>query len=132
MDDGTTSIEDVIKGSKYTKIPTSSKPITTTSSSGSSAVIPIAAGLSAAAAAGIGAKAYMDRKRNNDNGEDDEDEFDTDEWTGDDAVDIQYDDSSDTNAGENVLDADDDYSYQPAEETEKYDARSSDELADLQ
>ena len=132
LDDGTTSIEDVIKGSKYTKIPTSSKPITTTSSSGSSAVIPIAAGLSAAAAAGIGAKAYMDRKRNNDNGEDDEDEFDTDEWTGDDAVDIQYDDSSDTNAGENVLDADDDYSYQPAEETEKYDARSSDELADLQ
>ena len=131
LDDGTTSIEDVIKGSKYTKIPTSSKPITTTSSSGSSAVIPIAAGLSAAAAAGIGAKAYMDRKKNNDNGEDDE-EFDTDEWTGDDAVDIQYDDSSDTNAGENVLDADDDYSYQPAEETEKYDARSSDELADLQ
>ena len=47
-------------------------------------------------------------------------------------MDIQYDDSSDTNAGENVLDADDDYSYQPAEETEKYDARSSDELADLQ
>ena len=131
LDDGTTSIEDVIKGSKYTKIPTSSKPIMTTSSSGSSAVIPIAAGLSAAAAAGIGAKAYMDRKKNNDNGEDDE-EFDTDEWTGDDAVDIQYDDSSDTNAGENVLDADDDYSYQPAEETEKYDARSSDELADLQ
>ena len=131
LDDGTTSIEDVIKGSKYTRIPTSSKPVTTTSSSGSSAVIPIAAGLSAAAAAGIGAKAYMDRKKNNDNGEDDE-EFDSDEWTGDDAVDIQYDDSSDMNAGENVLDADDDYSYQPAEETEKYDARSSDELADLQ
>ena len=129
LTDGTTSIEDVIKGSKYTKIPSTPSPVTTSSSSGgSSAVIPIAAGLSAAAAAGIGAKAYMDRKKNNDNGED-EDEFDTDEWSGDDSVDIQYDDSSDN---ENYLDADDDYSYQTADSSEKYDARSSDELADLQ
>ena len=127
--DGTTSIEDVIKGSKYTKIPSTPSPVTTSQSSGgASAVIPIAAGLSAAAAAGIGAKAYMDRKKNNDNGED-EDEFDTDEWSGDDSVDIQYDDSSDN---ENYLDADDDYSYQAEDSSEKYDARSSDELADLQ
>ena len=129
LTDGTTSIEDVIKGSKYTKIPSTPSPVTTTSpSGGSSAVIPIAAGLSAAAAAGIGAKAYMDRKKNNDNGED-EDEFDTDEWSGDDSVDIQYDDSSDN---ENYLDTDDDYTYQTADNSEKYDARSSDELADLQ
>ncbi len=130
--EGTTSIEDVIKGSKVTKIPTSPSPVTTTSSSsGSSAVIPIAAGLSAAAAAGIGAKAYMDRRHNNDNGEDDEDEFDTDEWSGDDSVDIQYDE--DTANGENYLDEDDDYSYQATSNNEeKYDARSSDELADLQ
>ena len=127
--DGTTSIEDVIKGSKYTKIPSTPSPVTTSQSSGgASAVIPIAAGLSAAAAAGIGAKAYMDRKKNNDNGED-EDEFDTDEWSGDDSVDIQYDDSSDN---ENYLDADDDYSYQAEDSSEKYDARSSNELADLQ
>lgn len=130
--EGTTSIEDVIKGSKVTKIPTSPSPVTTTSSnSGSSAVIPIAAGLSAAAAAGIGAKAYMDRKHNNDNGEDDEDEFDTDEWSGDDSIDIQYDE--DTANGENYLDDDDDYSYQATSNNEeKYDARSSEELADLQ
>ncbi len=129
LNDSTTSIEDVIKGSKYTKIPSTPTPVTTQKSSGgSSAVIPIAAGLSAAAAAGIGAKAYMDRKKNNDNGEDEE-EFDTDEWSGDDSVDIQYDDSSDN---ENYLDADDDYSYQSQESSEKYDARSSDELADLQ
>ena len=129
LNDSTTSIEDVIKGSKYTKIPSTPSPVTTQKSSGgSSAVIPIAAGLSAAAAAGIGAKAYMDRKKNNDNGEDEE-EFDTDEWSGDDSVDIQYDDSSDN---ENYLDADDDYSYQSQESSEKYDARSSDELADLQ
>ena len=56
-------------------------------------------------------------------------EFDTDEWSGDDSVDIQYDDSSDN---ENYLDADDDYSYQTEDSSEKYDARSSDELADLQ
>ena len=128
LTEGTASIEDVIKGSKYTKIPSTPSPVTTSSSSGgASAVIPIAAGLSAAAAAGIGAKAYMDRKKNNDNGED-EDEFDTDEWSGDDSVDIQYDDSSDN---EGYLDDDDDYSYQ-ATSSEKYDARSSDELADLQ
>lgn len=132
LTEGTTSIEDVIKGSKVTKIPTSPSPVTTTSSSsGSSAVIPIAAGLSAAAAAGIGAKAYMDRKHNNDNGEDDEDEFDTDEWSGYDSVDIQYDE--DTANGENYLDDDDDYSYQATSNNEeKYDARSSEELADLQ
>ncbi len=128
LTDSTTSIEDVIKGSKYTKIPSTPSPVTTQKSGSGSAVIPIAAGLSAAAAAGIGAKAYMDRKKNNDNGEDDE-EFDTDEWSGDDSVDIQYDDSSDN---ENYLDADDDYSYQSEESSEKYDARSSDELADLQ
>lgn len=128
LDDNTASIDEIIKGSKYTKIPTSSKPISATSSTGrgSSAVIPIAAGLSAAAAAGIGAKAYMDRKRNNDTDEDDDDEFDTEEWSEDDSsLDINYDDSSDT---ESYLD-DDDYSYQ---ETEKYGARTSDELADMQ
>ena len=54
------------------------------------------------------------------------DEFDTEEWSEDDSsLDINYDDSSDT---ETYLD-DDDYSYQ---ETEKYGARTSDELADMQ
>jgi len=133
-DEELASIKNVIDNSKThtTTIPKSNTPINsnTKSGGGGSSVIPIAAGLTAAAAAGLGAKAYLDRKNNNDNGS--SDEINTDEWTGDDAVDIQYDGSSDTNAGENVLDADDDYSYQPAEETEKYDARSSDELADLQ
>ncbi len=131
IEETTTSIDDVIKGSKYTKIPTSSTPIQkTTSGSSGSAVIPIAAGLSAAAAAGIGAKAYMDRKNNNDNGEDDD--FDTEEWSendnysDDDTIDIEY------TEGENELDADDEYSYQQQEEPEKYGARSNAELANLQ
>lgn len=129
--DVTTSIDDIVKGSKYTKIPTSSKPISATSKSGgsgSSAVIPIAAGLSAAAAAGIGAKAYMDRKKNNDVDEEEDDNFETEEWSGEeDNSNIKYDESSDTQV---YLDEDDDYSYQDDKET--YDARTNDELADLQ
>lgn len=129
LQDNSASIDEIVKGSKYTKIPSSSKPITTTTStgSGSSSVIPIAAGLSAAAAAGIGAKAYMDRKKNNDFNDDEDDDFETEEWSGDDeSVNVDYDDSSDTQ-----LDNDDDYSYQ-TEPEEKYGARSNEELADLQ
>lgn len=128
LSESTTSIDDVIKGSKYTKIPTSSRPITTTASGSSgSAAIPVVAGLSAAAAAGIGAKVYMDRKKNNENGE--YDEIETDEWSGEDTLNLNYDDSSDT---ETYLDDDDDYSYQAEEQTERYDARNNEELADLQ
>lgn len=126
--DNSASIDEIVKGSKYTKIPSSSKPITTTTStgSGSSSVIPIAAGLSAAAAAGIGAKAFMDRKKNNDF-DDEDDDFETEEWSGDDeSVGVDYDESSDTQ-----LDNDDDYSYQ-TESEEKYGARNNEELADLQ
>ena len=92
VDDTTTSIDDIIKGKKYTKIPTSSAPIKTqqTKNSGGSAVIPIAAGLSAAAAAGIGAKAYIDRKNNSDNG--DEEEYENDNWEDED-INSNYDDS---------------------------------------
>ena len=126
----TTSIEDIVKNNKYTKIPTSSKPITTTSSSsGSGSVIPIAAGLSAAAAAGIGAKAYMDRKKNNDVDDDDEDDdFETSEWSGDESsMDTDYSTSQD----QMILDDEDDYSYQE-DSGEKYGARTNEELADMQ
>ena len=126
LSDSATSIDDVIKGSKYTKIPTSSRPITSTSSGGGSAVIPVVAGLSAAGAAGIGAKVYMDRKNNTSNGED---EIETEEWSGEDKLNLDYDDSSDT---EQYLDADDDYGYQADDQIEKYDARNNEELADLQ
>ena len=124
-----TSIDDIIKGNKYTKIPTSNKPITTGNqqkqSSGGGAVIPIAAGLSAAAAAGIGAKAYIDRKNSNDNGEDD---FDSEEWTGDeDSLEIDYSDSGNVEA--DTFDEDDDYGYQ---EEVGYSARNNEELADMQ
>ena len=111
-DEELTSIKNVIDNSKtHTTIPTSNIPINnnTKSGGGSSSVIPIAAGLTAAAAAGLGAKAYLDRKNNNDNGS--SDEINTDEWTGDESVDIKYDDSGD-NQEDNTLDADDDYSYQ--------------------
>lgn len=118
---GVSSIDEIIKGGKYTKIPTSTKPITTTS--GGSSVIPIAAGLSAAAAAGIGAKAYMDHKRNSEN--EDDDDYDSDDWGDEENIDISYDDDKEQ---EGFLSDEDDYGYQD----QKYGARSSEELADLQ
>ena len=131
-DEELASIKNVIDNSKThtTTIPKSNTPINsnTKSGGGGSSVIPIAAGLTAAAAAGLGAKAYLDRKNNNDNGS--SDEINTDEWTGDESVDIKYDDSSDNQ--EATLDADDDYTYQSSDENEKYDAKANNELTDLQ
>ena len=123
--DGTEdSIDDIIKkGSNYTKIPSSSTAIKSKSSSGS-AIIPIAAGLTAAAAAGIGAKAYLDRKNNNDVGDD---EVYGDEWDGDENLEIDYGTS-----GEDQYLDDDEYGYQATENTESYSARTNDELADIQ
>ena len=91
VDDAATSIDDIIKGKSYTKIPTSNAPIARPTTSSGNAFIPIAAGLSAAAAAGLGAKAYMDRKNTNDNGEDD---IYTDDWSDEDTIDVDYDDAS--------------------------------------
>ncbi len=122
-DDITDSIESIITGgSNFTKLPTSNSAIN--SGTSGSAVIPVIAGLSAAAAAGIGAKAYMDRKANNDNGEDD---FETDEWTGEEDLDMDYNDGVQQ---EQYLDDDGEYGME--ETTEKYGARNNDELADMQ
>ena len=123
------SLADIIaNGDKLTEIPQSSTPIKANSNGGASAVIPIAAGLSAAAAAGIGAKVFMDKKNNADNGEDDE--FDTDDWSEDGQIEIDYDESEGSIADQ-YLNDEDDYGYQ-ADTGEKYGARSSEELADLQ
>ena len=123
-EEATDSISSIIgSGSNFTKLPTSNNAIKSGSSSGN-AVIPVIAGLSAAAAAGIGAKAYMDRKNNNDNGEDD---FEADEWTGEDNLDIDYNDGIEEDQY-----LDDDSDFGEAETTEKYGARNNDELADLQ
>ena len=119
---GISSIDEII-GGKYTKIPTTTENIVT-KQSGSSSVIPIAAGLSAAAAAGIGAKAYMDHKRNSEN-DDDDDYDDSDEWSDEDSIDISYDDTSDS---EGYLTEEDDYGYQD----QKYGARNNEELANIQ
>ena len=66
----------------------------------------------------------MDRKNNNDNGEDD---FEAEEWTGEDDLDIDYDDGVQE---EQYLDDESDLGTE--ESSVKYDARSNDELADLQ
>lgn len=130
LDDGEDldSIGDIIaSGDNLTKIPESTKPIKS-ESSGASAVIPIAAGLSAAAAAGIGAKVFMDKKNNSDNGEDDE--FETDDWSDESQIEIDYEDSEGSIADQ-YLNDEDDYGYHASSE-EKYGARSNEELAELQ
>ena len=106
-----------------TRIPISNTPIKSSSSSGS-AVIPVVAGLSAAAAAGIGAKSYIDGRKNNDN---DEDDFETEEWTGEDNLDMDYNDNIEENE---YLNETSDFGI--SETQEKYGARTNDELADLQ
>ena len=92
-------------------IPTDLSGVTSTkkhSSSGGSGVVPILGGLGAAAAVGVGAKMYMDHKKNNDNNEDSDDNDDNieewndtsdgndgilaDEWNEDDSN-FEYDDS---------------------------------------
>ena len=118
-------VDDIKKGNKY-KIPTSVKPTTTTTATtqkSGNGVIPVLAGLSAAAAAGIGAKAYLDRKNNRDN---DEEEFKTEDWSTDSDVDIEYKEPEENK--EETLDFDD---YE-VEQPEKYDARTHQELEDLQ
>lgn len=80
-----TSIDDIIKGNKYSKIPTSAKPIAKAQAgSTGSTVIPLSAGLSAAAAVGLGAKAYLDKKTRSD----EEEEEDIERWQGEGSVDL--------------------------------------------
>lgn len=92
-------------------IPTDLSGVTSTkkhSSGGGSGVVPILGGLGAATAVGVGAKMYMDHKKNNDNNEDSDDNDDNieewndtsdgndgilaDEWNEDDSN-FEYDDS---------------------------------------
>jgi len=136
------SIDDIDTSTSVRKIPTFDKEIKTASKNKSSnSVIPIAAGLSVAAAAGLGAKAYMDYKRNNETSEDEEeydDEFedysdenydegfDTPEWTGDeDTVEVDYDQPT----IEDAYMQEDNFS---ADEDSGYTARNASELADIQ
>ena len=118
--------DNIVKSDEVTKIPVSNDPISTKETKGGSSVIPIAAGLSAAAAAGLGAKAYMDHKRNN--SDEDDEEFESEDWNGDESTDIDYGDSAQK---EEYLD-DDDYVASEVPVTEKYGARNNEELADLQ
>ena len=106
---------------------TSSKPATPstpTTSKGNSA-IPVLAGLAAAAAAGIGAKAYIDRKKNSNNDDDNQEEFKAEDWSDNNEINIEYQEPK-TNEAETL---DDDYEF---EEPEKYGARSNQELENLQ
>lgn len=84
MADTKGTIDEIMSGNKYSKIPTSIKPTQAIKPKTASA-IPLAAGLAAASAAGIGAKAYVDHKNNNSIEEESEedDDFEYDEWNED-------------------------------------------------
>ncbi len=123
LGDAPTSIDEIIKNN-YTKIPTSEEPILSSKSKGKSTLIPVIAGLSAAAAAGIGAKAYLDRKENNENEK--SDGIETEDWSGEDTLDLEYDDNKIPVA---FLDDDDD--DEESTNPEKYGAKNIEELADL-
>ena len=123
-------LDDVVTPGNVYKIPvaTISKAATTTTQSSGNSVIPVLAGISAAAAAGVGAKAYMDRKRNTDN----DTEIDTEEWAedlsdGDSYTATKNDNPEEINSNELV----EDYSYEEPQ-VEKYGARSNSELSDMQ
>ena len=90
----------------------------TKKSSSGSGILPVLGGLGAAAAVGVGAKMYLDNKKNNENGDDDEeysegddenfntsenDDLLADEWNGED-TEFNYEDSS----GDNNVETDDD------------------------
>ena len=96
--------------SVYT-IPTDLSGVTTKkNSSGGSSVIPVLGGLGAAAAVGVGAKIYMDNKKNNDNGEDDDytDDFEFKDENNDNGDDLladewKEDDNDDTSLNFNDI-----------------------------
>ena len=74
LDDSSKTIDEILHGNKYGRIPTSSKPINVSGKSGTTSAIPIAAGLTTASAAGLAAKAYIDHKKANE--EDEEEDYD--------------------------------------------------------
>ena len=128
-DDMSNSVTDIIGGNEYTNIPTSAAPITTTTTTGTKkSMIPVVAGLGAAAVAGIGTKAFLDKKEVSSSEED----FDTEEWTEEDSLDIDYNEAMEEDG--DYLDPTDEYAYQDGEEetSGSYEAVNSSELASMQ
>ena len=133
LEESATSLDDIISGGTYQKIPTSSIPVSTKKNG--SSVIPIAAGLSAAAAAGIGAKAYMDYKKNNDTDDEEYDEeftdeyqedgFGVEEWNANEEESISSDYTGDAVSSESEFN---DY----LEEEPSYSARNNNELLEIE
>ena len=122
------SLTDIMSGNEYTRIPTSSTPITTTTTTAGTkkSIIPVIAGLSAAAVAGIGTKAYLDKSENKES-----EEFEAEEWE-EDSLDIDYNEAMEEDG--DYLNPSDEYAYQEEGESEpgSYEAVNSSELASMQ
>ena len=127
--DGDEFVGNLKDSSNYTKIPSQQTPILANKKKKSS-VIPIAAGLSVAAAAGLGAKAYIDHRKNSDTSEDEyeeDDEFETEDWDDDSSYETGYEVIGDNTEQEEL---EEDYSYSD-DESESYSARSNQELSEV-
>lgn len=122
------SFSELIGGNEYTNIPTSSAPITatTTTSGQKNSVIPVIAGLGAAAVAGLGTKAYLDKKDNNASSES---EVDAEEWE-EDSLNVDYNEAMEQDS--DYLSPSDEYAYTDDEEAGSYEAVNSSELASMQ
>lgn len=126
-DDGNELSGSLTGSNNYVNIPTSSTPInTTTTTSGKKSIIPVIAGLGAAAIAGIGTKSYLDKKEE----EKSEEEIDTEEWTGDEQIDLGYTEEN-LNGERDYLNPTDEFAYEDGPE-ESYEAVNSSELASMQ
>ena len=91
---GDEDLEDLEDEDSVYTIPMTVEDTTKKSTKSSSKAVPILVGLGLAAAAGVGAKIYMDNKKNNDNGEDDEFSDDDDEFM----TDSEYDELNSTDS----------------------------------
>ena len=129
------SISDVFrKGKKISKIPVSTEPVKSQKGS----IIPIAAGLSVAAAAGLGAKAYMDYKKNNDMNDEEEydeefDDYEEDSWMDNETIEdenntnLSYDQGS-MSAENPYIEGNDDYFK---DDIGSYSAKNMNELPEV-
>ncbi len=130
------SFTELIGGNQYTKIPTSSAPITTTKTTArKKSIIPVIAGLGAATIAGVGTKAYLDKQEESNTEED----FEAEEWDEEDFNsnnDYEYDAISDEE--KDYLDPTDEYAYtedgmgDSSDTEESYEAVNNSELASMQ
>lgn len=122
-------IDEIIQSNHVRKIPTSQTPVISKKNGSQTSVVPIATGLSVASAAGMGAKAYMDYRKNKEE-EDEEDEYEEDDDFEDEEW-LKEEDSVTIDATETSRENQQEENFILGED-ESYFARNINELAEIQ